>query len=77
MFSQSYLVFYKYNLVLAIFVWSIIPCLGFLLLGFIILAIALAIVQTNRKTGFVKVPENLNKTEIDQLIDQIEKTIAR
>ncbi len=53
---------------------KLISFLGLLLLGFIISAISLAIVQTQRETGFVEVQENMNTTEIAQLIEDIEKS---
>ena len=48
-----------------------------LLHGFIIMAFILSMMETSEETGFVKVQENIDTTEIDGLIKNIENLIAR
>ena len=41
------------------------------------MAYILSMMETSEETGFVEVQENINKTEVDQLIKNIENLIAR
>ena len=41
------------------------------------MAYILSMMETSEETGFVEVQENINRTEVDQLIKNIENLIAR
>ncbi len=49
-----------------------LPFLGLLLFGFFITASVLSMLETSKKTGFVQVQESMNRTEIAQLIENIQ-----
>ena len=59
------------------YIYSVFPFLGLLLLGFIIMAFVLSVKAVVKESDFVEIKENITKEELGQFIENIERVIAK
>ena len=59
------------------YIYSVFPFLGLLLLGFIIMAFVLSMKAVVKESDFVEIKENITEAELDQFIQNIERVIAK